>query len=230
VIDSYLAAQEAGKIDSLKLASNFTYMENNKVADIKTGVLSKALKLNHNKTTVDTVDCATYTELIAVTGPYVIATQLRHATGDPAVLTAIDSIVATTGALAFNASRTLSLIGEENWGPIAADKLDSRTTLKNTADAYLNMWDNSTAQAAVPWGNPCRRVEGSMLVQPKCTAGAPNGGNTHINNRRYVIDETLGSCDVLCNFGSIADSHEFRLENGKLVYIHTVTLSRGQSK
>jgi len=45
--------------------------------------------------------------------------------------------------------------------------------------------------------------------------------------RRYVIDEVTGSVDVLCSFtavGNIPDSHELRIENGKIRYVHTITL------
>ena len=48
--------------------------------------------------------------------------------------------------------------------------------------------------------------------------------------RRYVIDEVTGSVDVLCQFDSLAawpDSHEIRVEGGKVRYVHTVTVMRG---
>ncbi|PGH17021.1 hypothetical protein AJ79_01405 [Helicocarpus griseus UAMH5409] len=44
---------------------------------------------------------------------------------------------------------------------------------------------------------------------------------------RYVIDETMGTVDVFLNFGGengLPDSHEFRLEGGKLRYVHTLTV------
>src|SRR4051812_32050440 len=63
---SYVAAQTAGKLDGLKLATdNFTYQENNKAADIKRGVLSTALKVDLTRSTADTVQCASYTLVIA---------------------------------------------------------------------------------------------------------------------------------------------------------------------
>jgi hypothetical protein len=37
----------------------------------------------------------------------------------------------------------------------------------------------------------------------------------------------VGSVDILCSFDSIGnypDSHEFRLEGGKIKYVHTVTV------
>ena len=53
----------------------------------------------------------------------------------------------------------------------------------------------------------------------------------NIANRRFVVDETIGSVVVFCTFGAgsptggsgAPDSHLFRLENGKLRYVHTLT-------
>jgi len=107
--DGYLAAQKTGKLGDLQklFAGNFVYQENNKVVDISKGILNQALTIDYNRTTADTVSCATYTQLAALTPkPYVIGTQL-HYTSDMSAITTIDSIVATTGALFFNASATL---------------------------------------------------------------------------------------------------------------------------
>ncbi len=41
-----------------------------------------------------------------------------------------------------------------------------------------------------------------------------------------MIDETVGGVDVMLNFGATdgpADSHEFRIEGGKLRTVHTMT-------
>jgi len=45
--------------------------------------------------------------------------------------------------------------------------------------------------------------------------------------RRSVVDEVMGSAEVLCSFsavGNIPDSHELRIENGKIRYVNTITL------
>jgi hypothetical protein len=59
--------------------------------------------------------------------------------------------------------------------------------------------------------------------------GVPGGVN--IVNRRFVVDEVLGTVQVFCTFGASSpgggsgapDSHLFRVENGKLRYVHTMT-------
>jgi hypothetical protein len=45
-------------------------------------------------------------------------------------------------------------------------------------------------------------------------------------NRRYVIDEEYGTVGVFLNFGQsgLHDSHEFRIEGGKIKFVHTVTV------
>ncbi|KAI1184166.1 hypothetical protein F5B17DRAFT_447387 [Nemania serpens] len=230
--ESYLAAQTSGSIAGLKLsATNFTYLQNNKPADIATGVLSQPLKIDLSRTAADTTACASYTLLISATGPkpYVISTQIRHhADGDDTeTISMIDSVVATTGALFFNASQTLAYVRAENWGPLDESQRANRTELKRVGDAYLDMWTDAKAADSIPWGTDCERVEGSMYTRP-CGASLPRGGSAKSNgNRRYVIDETIGSVDVLCSFDSLGpwpDSHEVRLEGGKVKYVHTVTV------
>jgi len=65
-----------------------------------------------------------------------------------------------------------------------------------------------------------------MHITPDCRVGAPTTASSMKNtDRRYVIDETLGSCDILCAFGGgMPDSHEFRLVSGKVVLVHTITV------
>ncbi|KAI2616058.1 hypothetical protein GGR54DRAFT_247829 [Hypoxylon sp. NC1633] len=233
---SYIAAQTSGSISSLApslSAANFTYQENNKAADIATGVLSQPLTIDLNRTTADTTACATYTMLISASGakPYVLSTQIRHEgnsteSGEGSIAV-IDTIAATTGALFFNAQQTLAYIRQENWGTLEEGQRVSREELKRVGDAYLDMWTDAGAADSIPWGTDCERVEGSMLTRP-CGATLPRGGSARPNgNRRYVIDETVGSCDILCSFdslGNMPDSHEVRVEGGKVKYVHTVTV------
>ena len=63
----------------------------------------------------------------------------------------------------------------------------------------------------------------------RCDVGVPSGVN--ISNRRFVVDPTIGSVVVFCTFGAggptsgsgAPDTHLFRVENGKLRYVHTLT-------
>ena len=49
-----------------------------------------------------------------------------------------------------------------------------------------------------------------------------------IVGRSYVVDVDMGTVNIFCRFGNppgAPDSHTFRLVNGKLRYVHTLTLN-----
>ncbi|KAF2706028.1 hypothetical protein K504DRAFT_387264 [Pleomassaria siparia CBS 279.74] len=236
--DAYITAQTTGSLDPLQklLSSNWTYLENNKATTPTTSVLHKALKIDHRRTNYDLVACATYTELISTTGPYTLATQIRHG-ADKKKIASIDTIAATTGAWLFNATKTLGYVKQESWPPIPPANRDSRAVIQAAGDAYLDMWSSTTADKLVPWGTPCVRLEGSAYTgsgsaNDSCKPGIPSNHsqapNTH---RRYVIDEDMGSVSIFCVWEHMmmaADSHEFRLEGGKLRFVHTMTECGGR--
>jgi hypothetical protein len=240
VADGYVAAQTAGSLGTFQttLAGNWTYQENNKIIDVKKGVLSKSLKIDHRRTNADTTACRTFTELIIAdsANPYVIGTQIQH---DASMkVTMIDTIASTTGSWLFDSKKTLQYVLQEKWDTIPEAKRDARAIIQAAGDAYLDMWSNATSSEAVPWGTPCTRLEGSAYTgkgQPddSCKPGIPSNHsqapNTH---RRYVVDETMGSVSIFCLWEHMmmaADSHEFRLEGGKLRYVHTMTECGGKT-
>jgi len=100
--------------------------------------------------------------------------------------------------------------------------------IQAAADAYLDIFKDKTVK--VPWGTPCDRLEGGSYTgtgsaTDSCNVGIPN--NIDLVNRRYVVDETLGTVDVFLAFGGATgrpDSHEFRIESGKIRYVHTLTV------
>jgi hypothetical protein len=239
--DAYAAAQTTGGLSNIStlFSPSFSYQENNIISDISKSVLVSPLKIDHRRTTADTTLCATFSELVSASGPkpYVIGTQIRHDPSNSTAITLIDSVVSTTGSWLFDASKTLQYVLKEDWSPLPEDRRATRAALQQTADAYLDMWSNATASEAVAWGTPCTRLEGSAYTgsgrpDDSCRPGIPSNHsqapNTH---RRYVIDETMGSCSVLCVWEHMmmaADSHEFRLEGGLLRYVHTMTVCPGQ--
>lgn len=146
----------------------------------------------------------------------------------------IDLLVSGPGSWLFNASQTLYWAQRETWDEIEVSARDTRETLRAAADAYLDMWSDAGAADKVPWGTPCARLEGSAYTgtggpNDSCKPGIPSNHSQPANShRRYVIDESFGSIDVMCIFEHLAnapDSHEFRLEGGKLRYVHTITLA-----
>ncbi|KAK4226701.1 hypothetical protein QBC38DRAFT_479736 [Podospora fimiseda] len=232
----FVAAVQAGTVSSsLPLTTtNFTYQENNKPSTLthSGGPFSQPLKIDLSRSTADTQACATYTLIISSSGskPYVLATQLRFSSSNTSEITLIDTISATTGSLFFNAKKTLEYIQKQSWAEITPEGgRPSRELLKKVGDAYLDMWTDANAAGTIPWGTDCERVEGSQYTRP-CGTNVPKGGSkTNNGNRRYVIDEVVGSVDVLCSFDALQgsrypDSHEIRVEGGKVKYVHTVTV------
>lgn len=235
-----LTAQIAGKTTFTSLADTVTYTENRKSKDIKTGILSSPLTIAHNRSQHDVVQCATFSEFIVTTAakPYVIATQLRLDNSSGKV-NQIDSIITTKGDWLFNVTGTLYWASRESWTPIPAEKRDSREVIKAAGDAYCDLFNDKSVK--VPWGSPCARLEGGSYTgkgaaTDKCDVGVPSG--VKLVNRQYVIDEEYGTVDIIMDFGGTAgsvgaaglpDSHEFRVEGGKLRYVHTLSSCGGRS-
>jgi hypothetical protein len=164
---SYLAAQTAGKPSILAHStSNFTYQQNNKISDVSKGLLSAPYAIVLNRTSADTIACASYTMWISTSGakPFVVSTQIRHANNDTSVISSIDTVAATTGDLFFDAKKTLGYIQKQDWSELPEDKRPSRAILKKVGDAYLDMWTDKNAADSIPWGTECERVEGSTNI------------------------------------------------------------------
>jgi len=233
VTDRYVAAQSLAEVRYLKtLTPQTIYHENFKPANITTGILSMPLKIDHRRSIYDPTSCASYTELIIADKlkPYVIGTQIwlspsNSTTPAQVTISKIDSIVTTTNDWLFNAAHTLHYALSESWLPLPASLLTSRATIQAAGDSYLNLFLNGTGSVPVPWDPSCRRLEGGLYTAPgdTCNSGVPSG--IALTDRRYVIDEELGVVSVFLVFGGskLPDSHEFRVEGGKIRYVHTIT-------
>jgi hypothetical protein len=235
---NFVDAQSLGNAGHLDgLTDNFVYRQNDMAMNLTAGILKQKLHVDHNCTIADDDDatCATYTEIVSATDPalpFVIGTQIRHRPADMKA-TLIDSVVSTTGSWLFNATSTLSHVQQEAWSVLETSHRSARPALRAAADAYLDMWSNASAAATVPWGTPCSRLEGGAYTgsgkpSDSCKVSIPTNSNQAPNShRRYVVDESVGSISVLCVFEHLqnaSDSHEFRLEDGKLRYVHTITV------
>ena len=226
--DLYLAAQTKGDTAGLPLAKGLGYVENFKTIDINDGMIKKAMKIDHQRSLLDTATCQTFTEVIVSDkgNPYVLGTRLRVNHG---LIAEIEMMWTTTGYWLFNADDYLKYSSSEDWGVIPAAKRDTRATLESAASAYLDAFLEGKMDL-VPWGAPCNRTEGGThMPGESCQLGVPSGVN--IANRHFVVDETIGSVVAFCTFGAgnatggsgAPDTHLFRVENGKLRFVHTLT-------
>ena len=231
-VNLYLDAQAKGDTSGLPLAKGLGYYENAVPVDIEMGLIHKAMKIDHHRSLLDTSTCQAFTESIVADkdNPYVLGTRLRV---NHDKIAEIEILWTTTGYWLFNADAYLKYSSMENWDPIPAAKRDTRDTLVGAANAYLDAFLEGKIDL-VPWGFPCQRTEGGAYTgkgsaSDSCEVGVPSGVN--IANRRFVVDEVTGSIVVFCTFGAggpnggsgSADTHLFRIENGKLRYVHTLT-------
>jgi hypothetical protein len=231
--DLYIAAQTKGDIAGLPLAKGLGYVENFKTMSIDESLIKKAMKIDHQRSLLDTATCQTYTEIIVSDkgAPYALGTRLRVNHG---LIAEIEMLWTTTGYWGFNVDAYLKYATSEDWGPIPTPaKRDNRATLVAAANAYLDAFLEGKKDL-VPWGYPCNRTEGGMhtgkgAADDSCDVGVPSGVN--IANRHFVVDETMGAVVAFCTFGAgnatggsgAPDTHLFRVEDGKLRFVHTMT-------
>jgi hypothetical protein len=231
-VDLYIAAQSTGSTTGLPLAAGLGYVENHAPAAIATGLITTAMKIDHHRSLLDPSTCQTFTEVIVTNKeiPYVLGSRLRV---NRDKIAEIEILWTTTGYWLFNADNYLKWSSSEKWDVIPAAQRDTRSTLVAAANAYLDAFLEGKKDG-VPWGYPCNRTEGGMHTgngspMDSCDVGVPSGVN--IANRRFIVDETIGSVVVYCTFGAggpnggsgAPDTHLFRVENGKLRYVHTLT-------
>ncbi|KAH8912702.1 hypothetical protein BR93DRAFT_906008 [Coniochaeta sp. PMI_546] len=222
----YIAAQSLGNVKYMFLTEGITtYLENDRLTNISAGILSQRLKIDHSESIYDATTCATYTELVVTDAnhPYVIGTQQRLT--DNGTVAHIETLVTDVGDWLFNAAHVLYYRLREKRAVIAVDKRDSREVLQAAADSYFDAFRNGNG-SSVPWGAPCSRIEGGLntATNGSCNSGVPSG--VDIVDRRYVIDQAMGTVSSFVAFGSsrLPDSHEFRIERGKIVGVHTITV------
>jgi len=172
----YVAAQGSGDLTGLPLAANVGYWENMVIGDIKTGIVSQAMKVDHHRSIVDDSSCQTFTEVIITDSakPYVLGTRLRV---NHDKIAEVEVLWTTTGYWLFNADNYLKYSSAEDWGPIPAADRDSRGTIVAAANAYLDAFLEGKKDQ-VPWGYPCVRIEGGMYTgkgrdDDSCEVGVP---------------------------------------------------------
>ncbi len=234
VAEQYRAAQREGSVimNMRPMGEWVSYYENFELSSMTFGgVIATPQKVDWDRSFYDTTQCQVYVESIITNPekPYVLASLIRAGGGPgsgPGTIGGFDVIVSEPHDWLFDASKTLYYAQREDWTDIPEAQRNTRQELQAAADAYLNLFKDKSVQ--VPWGTPCARLEGSAYTgkgQPtdSCEVGVPE--NVEMADRRYLIDPVVGAVAVFLRMGqnARADAHVFRIESGKIRYVHTVT-------
>jgi hypothetical protein len=240
--DLYIAAQARGPqrpriatisgpaVAHLPVSGRMSYVENFDTTPLSR-LIDKPLKIDQHISLLDTARCETYTEGLVSNkaDPYALGTQLRLKNE---AVAEIDMIWSAPGYVGFDIDGFLKNSSAEDWGAIPAAQRDTRATLESAANAYLDALLAGKADV-MPWGFPCNRTAAdasSSTGDGSCQVGVP-AGTVNIANRHFVVDETMGAVAVLCTFGvdpasghiRTPDAHLFRVENGKVRFVHALT-------
>jgi hypothetical protein len=228
--DKYVKAQTEGMPLYMPMGNWVTYHENGKLSTMSQGTLSTALPISWHRALLDTTACKVFLQMTSHEGdkPYVLTAQFTARGGNASGFQVIST---TTGDWLFDAKYTYEYARREDWPVIPENRRNTREELIAAADAYLDLFADKTVE--VPWGTPCRRLEGSIYTgtgaaDDSCNVGVPE--NIAMAERQYVVDETIGAVDVFLLMGpnKRPDSHLFRIEDGKIRNIHTVTNCLGE--
>jgi hypothetical protein len=228
-VDSYIEAQKAGDPSKMSLAEKVNWIENLASTTMDKSICKTAMKIAFHRDFFDVDSCRIFSEVIVTDAghPYVIGMRLRVSEGK---ISEVDAVVTDKGDWLFDATKYLTKSKGETWDTLPVAKRSTRQYLINSANAYLQLFDKPYKDT-VPWGTPCNRLEGgNNYTDPVCSSGIPQDSQK-ITNRDFVVDQSMGSVDVYCRFffspaTGYPDSHLFRLVDGKLRYVHTLTVMK----
>ena len=231
VTAAYVEGQKKGSLAALPLHEKAEYLQDMKTIPAAEGLWNTPLSVAHAMSLHDPLRCKTFTEIV-VTGahPYVIGTRLYMSAGK---VIRVDSLVTKPGDWLFNANAYLKYSAAENWQPLMKYQGTEAAEMIRGANAYLDAFADKFT--AIPWGQPCARLEGGAYTNREgkpdasCEVGIPPGV-LYIVNRDYLIDPEMGVINVFCRFGGSTggpDSHSFRFIDGKIRAVHTISVLPG---
>ena len=227
-VDAYLVAQQAGDREALPAAPVTRYFEQQQPVASEASIVNTPLAIDFHRSILDETTCQTFTELVVLdeAHPYAIGTRLRIVAG---TITELEAMVTDEGDWLFNPQVTFARSSAESWDILPESARSDRATLEAAANAYFDQFFSGPGTVAVPWGRPCNRLEGGAYTgngsaSDSCDVGVPSGMN--ISHRRFVVDEAVGAVVGFVQFGpnALPDTHLFRLENGRIRYVHTLTV------
>ncbi|MCX7675787.1 MAG: hypothetical protein N2Z59_00220, partial [Alteraurantiacibacter sp.] len=223
------AALQQGTMMTMNLGEWVDYSENFRRASLG-GFLDQPREVVWHMALLDTSTCRIFVEAVTKKGETweVLATQIGNGFFG---VGPFSNITTREGDWLFDGERTAYYASREDWSEIPPERRNTREELLAAANAYLDLFNDPTVQ--VPWGTPCARLEGGIytgrgLPTDTCNVGVPTG--VPMVERQYVVDEVRGAVNVFLRMGTNRrpDSHTFRIEDGKIRYVHTVTNCQGQ--
>lgn len=226
-VNAYLQAQTAGDRDLLPGSPATRFFQQHEPVDAGDSIVNEPLAIDFSRSILDVAACQTFTELVVLdeAHPYAIGTRLRVVAG---TILELESIVTDEGDWLFDPEVTYERSSAEDWSILPRHARSGRATLVAAANAYFDQFFSGPGTVYVPWGTPCNRLEGGIYsgdgsASDSCDVGVPSGMN--IGERRFVVDEAMGAVVAFVRFGPnrIPDTHLFRLVDGKIRYVHTLT-------
>ena len=232
VTNKYLDALKQGTPSLMPLAPQAKYIERRKEIPLGQGLWQKPFPIDFSRSFYDVDICESFTEIIQANSdhPYVMGTRLKVVGGK---IAEIESLASDQRDWLFDAKSYLKYSPAEKWDVIPPEKRSDRQALIKVASDYFDIFQDYSAFNKLPWSVPCTRIEGGMYTNadnhpnPSCTEGVPKGGGVPMINRRYIVDVDMGTVIGQIDFGGekgLPDAHTFRLENGKLRFVHVITL------
>ncbi len=232
ITNKYLDALKSGNPSLMPLAPGAKYIERRKTLPFGQGLWQAPLPVDFSRSLLDVDICETFTEVISAKSshPYVIGTRLKIVDDK---IVEVESLASDEKDWLFNADNYLKYSSTEKWDILPPERRTDRQTLIKVASDYFDIFQDYSAFDKLPWGIPCVRIEGGAYTnpnndpKPSCTVGVPKGGGVPMTNRRYIVDVDMGAVVGQVDFGGekgLPDAHTFRLEDGKLRYVHVITL------
>jgi hypothetical protein len=222
----------------MPLSTAVKYTENFKTPT--KGIWETPLAISFQRDFLDTGACQTFSEVFVTEGDTQYVLGIRLAVVN-AQITEIESIV-TMGTVSgstitskdwnFDAKAYLTCSKSEDWSVVPEANRSTREVLIAAGEAYFMVF--SKKDTAVPWGTPCFRLEGGKGCTPaqdmasmSCNVGVPDGIN--FKETHWVVDLELNTAIGMTMFaGADPDSHMFRLLDGKIRRVHTLTQGTGK--
>lgn len=187
------------------------------------GIWTTALPVEFYRSLLDEATCELFSEVI-ITGsnPYVLGVLVTVSGSE---ISGIEALVTDEDDWLFNADDYLRYSrDQEDWSVVPADQRSTRDELIAAGQAYFDYFSDKNVQ--VPWGTPCARLEGGAYTgDASCNVGVPSG--VQFAPPHWVADlelQTAVGVTRMGGAGGLPDSHMFRVIDGKLRYIHTLTV------